>query len=128
MSTVEGAQNVRRPFDVLSLTLMETAIGVMVMRNSRVSCEEMAMVLRTHGEVAVTPADVRLTRDGMVERQLFLRHPGTPDAYLPSPRAELLLWGGFCGLLGVFDEGRGHIEAGFIWSLITRRAPNELDG
>lgn len=118
--------NVEVP-SVLGLTVLEIAVGVMLLRDPAVRYSRMVDMLRQHCGVTICEAAVRLVCGSMMERQWLVRHPSDVDRIILTKRGEELLWGGYSAFMAIFDEGRGFIEAAFIWKLVTRRSPDELD-
>ena len=114
--------------EIARLEVLEIAIGIMLLREPAVKCSKMLSVLKLHCGIVVPQDLVDQVRLRMVERAWIVPHPSDADRYVPTEHGERLLWAGFCALMGVFDEGRGSIEASFLWKLVTRRSPDDLDG
>lgn len=128
MQIVDVTKSASGGVDIARLELLEIAIGIMLLRDPSVPCSQMLATLKAHGGVSVPERAVDDARLRMVERQWIVPHPSDVDRLIPTARGEQLLWAGFCALMGVFDEGRGHIEVSFLWKLVTRRSPDDLDG
>lgn len=128
MRMAEPAKSASCAVEVAQLQLLEIAVGVMLLREPAVKCSKMIAVLKLHCGMIVSQELIDQARLRMIERRWIVPHPSDADRYVPTAHGEQLLWAGFCALMGVFDEGRGVIEASFLWKLVTRRSPDDLDG
>jgi hypothetical protein len=112
---------------VCDLTICEMALGLMILRRGHLSVDNMVEALRVHGRFTPEPGHVAAVYRSMGVRGLTVANPTDPRRIMMTPMGERLIWSAFAGIVRLIDEGHDHFEASMLWSLSTRRSPDDLD-
>ena len=107
------------------MTMTEIGIALALMRDDRATIASIAADFERYYRARVTPAELATPHRRMVERALLEPHPTEPERCSVSRRGERLAYAAFGGLVRFIDEGQHRFEVSLIWSLATRRAPDE---
>lgn len=107
------------------MTMTEIGIGIALMRDNSASLETIASEFSEYYRSPVLPADLAVCHRRMIERHLIEPHPVDATLTIVTRRGELVLFGAFRGLVRFIDEGHHRFEVSLIWSLATRKAPDD---
>lgn len=112
---------------ILSLTIAELAVGIMLMRDPSISVSGVIAEMHAHGRLSVGRERVQGIFDDMRGREWIVSHPTECDRFVMTSAGERVLWSGFNSLVGMIDQGNSSFEAAMLWSLVTRRSPDGLN-
>jgi len=113
--------------EVCDLSICQMALGLMVLRRGHLTLDQMIDALRVHSRLTPDPAMVATVHASMREKGWIVTNPSDPARSMMSPDGERLVWSAFAGIIRLIDEGHDHFEATMLWSLSTRRSPDDLD-
>jgi hypothetical protein len=115
-------------FDDLALvTIGELGLGIMLLRNSGVGLVRLTDDFAGYFRCPVALADVRTLYTRMVERHWVEVDPADADRILVTHRGHDLLLAAFTALIRLVDEGHGALEISLLFSLASRRLPDDDD-
>jgi len=112
---------------VSSMSIAELSIGIMLMRAPAISVSAAVHELHVHGGLSVSSERVQSVFDDMMRREWIAPHPTEGDRLVMTSAGERVIWTGFNAVVKLIDQGQGSFEAAMLWSLVTRRSPDDLD-
>lgn len=111
--------------DLASVTIGELGLGIMLLRKSGAGLVRHTDDFASYFRCPVALVDVRTLYTRMVERQWVAVDPGDADRIVVTRHGHDLLLAAFTALIRLVDEGHGALEISLLFSLASRRLPDD---
>ena len=113
-------------FDALSaVTIGELGLGIMLLRDGSGGLQRLAERFGEYFRLPVDVPDVRRIYTRMVERHWIAVDPATAERITVTREGHDLLLASFTALIRLVDEGHGALEISLLFSLASRRLPDD---
>lgn len=113
--------------DLAPVSIGELGLGIMLLRNGAGGIPRLADDLATYFRCPVAEPEVRTIYTRMVERHWVAVDPANADSIIVTREGHDLLLAAFTALIRLVDEGHGALEISLLFSLASRRLPDEDD-
>lgn len=111
--------------EVGQLTMTEIGIAFALMRDDRATLRGIASEFSQTFRLSCAADDLVVAQRRMIERSLLEPHGIDPARCLVTERGQQLAYRAFGGLVRFIDADAHVFDVSMIWSLATRRPPND---
>ena len=113
-------------FDELaSVTIGELGLGIMLLRGNDATLVKLTDDFAGYCRCPATLPEVRTIYTRMIERQWIAADPAVVGRITVTRHGHDLLLAAFTALIRLVDEGHGALEISLLFSLASRRLPDE---
>lgn len=113
--------------DLSAVSIGELGLGIMLLRDGSGGLARMAESFAGYFRCPVAVPEVRTIYTRMVERHWLVVDPANADRMIVTREGHDLLLASFTALIRLVDEGHGALEISLLFSLASRRLPDEDD-
>lgn len=102
-------------------------MGIMLLRDGETDVDTLAIGFCDYFRTKVMPGEIRTLYTRMVERNWIAVDASDSRRIVVTEAGHALLLSAFTGLIRLVDEGHGALEISLLFSLATRRLPDDDD-
>ena len=111
--------------DLSAVSIGELGLGIMLLRGGTGGLARLAEGFAEYCRCPVAVPDVRKIYTRMVERHWVETDPAHADRIIVTREGHDLLLASFTALIRLVDEGHGALEISLLFSLASRRLPDD---
>lgn len=111
--------------ELSSVTIGELGLGIMLLRGNDATLVKLTDDFAGYCRCPATLAEVRTVYTKMIERQWIEPDPAVAGRIVVTRYGHDLLLAAFTALIRLVDEGHGALEISLLFSLASRRLPDD---